>query len=197
MSAMLKQSAAMPQRPSLAELEQRDAFCARHIGPDAAEQAAMLSVLGYSTRAALIDAVVPVGIRKQSALALPPGRSETAALAELKKIAARNVVSRSFIGQGYYDTHLPGVILRNILEGPAWYTAYTPYQPEISQGRLEALINFQTMVCDLTGLDIANASLLDEATAAAEAMAMAKRGAKSKQNRFFVDKNCHPQTIAV
>ena len=197
MSAMLKQSAAMPQRPSLAELEQRDAFCARHIGPDAAEQAAMLSVLGFSTRAALIDAVVPAGIRKQSALALPPGRSETAALAELKKIAARNVVSRSFIGQGYYDTHLPGVILRNILEGPAWYTAYTPYQPEISQGRLEALINFQTMVCDLTGMAIANASMLDEATAAAEAMALCRRSGTAGSNVFYVADSVLPQTLDV
>ncbi len=197
MSAMLKQSAAMPQRPSLAELEQRDAFCARHIGPDAAEQAAMLAVLGYSTRAALIDAVVPAGIRKQSALALPPGRSETAALTELKHIAARNVVSRSFIGQGYYDTHLPGVILRNILENPAWYTAYTPYQPEISQGRLEALINFQTMVCELTGMAIANASMLDEATAAAEAMMLCRRSGKGANNVFFVADSVLPQTLDV
>ena len=127
MSAILKHDAAAPVSAAPAGQEQHDDFCARHIGPDAAEQAAMLSVLGYSSRAALIDAVVPAGIRTQSALALPPGRSETAALAALKEIAAKNVVSRSFIGQGYYDTHLPGVILRNILESPAWYTAYTPY----------------------------------------------------------------------
>lgn len=148
MSAILKQAAATPPRASLAELEARDAFCARHIGPDAEDQATMLSLLGYPTRAALIDAVVPAVIREPAALALAPGLGETAALAELRKIAARNVVARSFIGQGYYDTHLPAVILRNILESPAWYTAYTPYQPEISQGRLEALINFQTMVSE-------------------------------------------------
>jgi glycine dehydrogenase len=197
MSAILKDGGAMPVRAAMAELEQHDAFCARHIGADAAEQAAMLSVLGYSTRAALIDAVVPAGIRKQSALALPPGRSETAALAELREIAAKNVVSRSFIGQGYYATHLPGVILRNILESPAWYTAYTPYQPEISQGRLEALINFQTMVCELTGMAIANASMLDEATAAAEAMALCRRSAKAGSNVFFVADSVLPQTLDV
>ena len=197
MSAILKQAAATQPRASLAELEQRDAFCGRHIGPDAADQAAMLSVLGYPSRAALIDAIVPAGIRDQSALALAPGLSETAALAELRKIAARNVVARSFIGQGYYDTHLPGVILRNILESPAWYTAYTPYQPEISQGRLEALINFQTMVCDLTGMAIANASLLDEASAAAEAMALCRRSGKAESNVFFVADSVLAQTVDV
>ncbi|TSA10635.1 MAG: glycine dehydrogenase (aminomethyl-transferring), partial [Betaproteobacteria bacterium] len=184
-------------RESLAELEQRDAFCARHIGPDAADQAAMLAELGYTTRAELIDAVVPAGIRNRSALDLPPGVSETAALAALKSIAARNQVSRSFIGQGYYDTHLPGVIQRNILESPAWYTAYTPYQPEISQGRLEALINFQTMVCDLTGMAIANASMLDEATAAAEAMTLCRRSVKTESNVFFVADSVLPQTLDV
>ncbi len=197
MSGILKQAEATPARTSLAELEQRDAFTRRHIGPDAADQAAMLAVLGYPTRAALIDAVVPAGIRKQSALDLPAGLSETAALAELGKIAAKNVVARSFIGQGYYDTHLPGVILRNILQSPAWYTAYTPYQPEISQGRLEALINFQTMVCDLTGMAIANASMLDEATAAAEAMALCRRSGKAESNVFFVADSVLPQTVDV
>jgi glycine dehydrogenase len=189
--------AAMPARATLAELEQRNAFCARHIGPDAVDQAAMLAVLGYPTRAALIDAVVPAGIRNQSALDLSPGMGEAAALAELKKIAAKNTVARSFIGQGYYDTHLPGVILRNILQSPAWYTAYTPYQPEISQGRLEALINFQTMVCDLTGMAIANASMLDEATAAAEAMALCRRSGKAGSNVFFVADSVLPQTLDV
>ena len=197
MSAILKQAAAVPPRATLAELEERDAFCARHIGPDAEDQAAMLSVLGFPTRAALIDAVVPAGIREQAALALAPGLGETAALAELRKIAARNVVARSFIGQGYYDTHLPAVILRNILESPAWYTAYTPYQPEISQGRLEALINFQTMVCELSGMAIANASMLDEATAAAEAMALCRRSSNIESNVFFVADSVLPQTVDV
>src|SRR3990172_7063659 len=192
----LKRSTKKPQT-SPAEREQQDTFAARHIGPDATDQAAMLSVLGYATRAALIDAVVPAGIRNKSALDLAPGRSEAEALAELRRIAARNRVSRSFIGQGYYDTHLPGVILRNILESPAWYTAYTPYQPEISQGRLEALINFQTMVCDLTGMAIANASMLDEATAAAEAMTLCRRRSKAPSNVFFVADSVLPQTVDV
>ncbi|MDP2639748.1 MAG: aminomethyl-transferring glycine dehydrogenase, partial [Betaproteobacteria bacterium] len=192
----LKRSTKKPQT-SPAEREQQDTFAARHIGPDATDQAAMLSVLGYATRAALIDAVVPAGIRNKSGLDLAPGRSEAEALAELRRIAARNRVSRSFIGQGYYDTHLPGVILRNILESPAWYTAYTPYQPEISQGRLEALINFQTMVCDLTGMAIANASMLDEATAAAEAMTLCRRSSKTPSNVFFVADSVLPQTVDV
>jgi glycine dehydrogenase len=128
---------------------------------------------------------------------LPPAVTEAAALAELKTLAARNQVFTSHIGQGYYGTHTPGVILRNILENPAWYTAYTPYQAEISQGRLEALINFQTMVCDLTGMPIANASMLDEATAVAEAMTLAKRSVKSKSNTFIISGDCHPQTIEV
>ena len=128
---------------------------------------------------------------------LPRRVTEAAALAELKAIAGRNQVFRSFIGQGYHGTHTPGVILRNVLENPAWYTAYTPYQAEISQGRMEALVNFQTMVCDLTGMPIANASMLDEATAAAEAMTLAKRSVKSKSNTFIVAGDCHPQTIEV
>src|SRR5512141_1315040 len=177
--------------------EQREAFAERHIGSDAAEQAAMLSVLGYATRAALIDAVIPADIRRRAELELPPAKSEAEALAELKKLAAANRVARCFIGQGYYGTDLPGVILRNVLESPAWYTAYTPYQPEISQGRLEALINFQTMVCDLTGMSIANASLLDEATAAAEAMTLCRRSGRSKSGRFFVAADVFPQTIDV
>jgi len=197
MAANLKQAAATPARASLADLAQRDAFCARHIGPDAAEQAAMLGVLGYTTRAALIDAVVPAGIRSALPPDFPSGRGEAEALAELKAIAAGNQVSRCFIGQGYYGTHLPGVILRNVLESPAWYTAYTPYQPEISQGRLEALINFQTMVCDLTGMQIANASLLDEATAAAEAMTLCLRSDKTGSTTFFVADSVLPQTLDV
>ena len=188
---------AAPPRPSLAELEQRDAFARRHIGPDDAGQAAMLSVLGYATRAALIDTVVPPGIRVKEEVELGQARSEAGALAELKEMAARNRVLRSFIGQGYYDTELPGVIQRNLLENPAWYTAYTPYQPEISQGRLEALINFQTMVCDLTGMPIANASLLDEGTAAAEAMTLARRSAKHPSQTFYVADCVLPQTLAV
>jgi len=189
--------AATPARASLAELEQRDAFARRHIGPDAAEQAAMLSVLGYATRAALIDAVVPAAIRNRNAIEIEAARTEAAALAELKGIAAQNRVVQSFIGQGYYDTELPAVILRNLLESPAWYTAYTPYQPEISQGRLEALINFQTMICDLSGMTIANASMLDEATAAAEAMTLCRRSAKHPSRMFFVADSVLPQTIDV
>jgi glycine dehydrogenase len=177
--------------------EQHGAFVARHIGPDAADQAAMLAVLGYRSRAALIDAVIPADIRAQTALALPPGQSESAALAELRKLAAANRVSRCFIGQGYYGTRLPGVIQRNVLESPAWYTAYTPYQPEISQGRLEALMNYQTMVCELSGMDIANASLLDEASAAAEAMALCRRSGSAASNVFFVADSVLPQTLDV
>jgi len=193
----LSQVTAAQTRPSLAELEQCDAFTARHIGPDAEAQAAMLSELGYATRAALIDAVVPAGIREREPLALGEARGEAGALADLKQIAAQNRVMRSFIGQGYYDTELPGVILRNLLENPAWYTAYTPYQPEISQGRLEALINFQTMICDLTGMAIANASMLDEATAAAEAMTLCRRSGSNPSQAFYVADSVLPQTLAV
>jgi glycine dehydrogenase len=146
--------------PTLPALEQTDAFIARHIGTAPADQAAMLEVLGYPSRAALIDAVVPAAIRRKTPLALPGATTEAEALARIKAIAAKNKVLKSFIGQGYYGTHTPGVILRNVLENPAWYTAYTPYQPEISQGRLEALVNFQTMICDLTAMAIANASML-------------------------------------
>jgi len=197
MQDAVTRSAAQPEVPPPAKADRSDDFCARHVGPDAAEQAAMLSMLCFSTRADLIDAVVPAEIREASALDLPPGRSEAEALAELRAIAARNQVSRCFIGQGYYGTELPGVIRRNILESPAWYTAYTPYQPEISQGRLEALINFQTMVCDLSGMAIANASLLDEATAAAEAMALCRRCGKSESNVFYVADSVLPQTVDV
>src|SRR6185312_10579473 len=163
---------AQPAPVSLADLEDHGAFQRRHIGPDAAEQAAMLAQLGFASRSELVDAVVPRGIRRESALAIAGPRTEAEALAELRTLAQRNHVFKSYIGMGYYGTHTPGVILRNVMENPAWYTAYTPYQPEISQGRLEALLNFQTMVTDLTALDIANASMLDEATAAAEAMTL-------------------------
>jgi glycine dehydrogenase len=172
-------------------------FVARHIGPDERELRAMLEALGAPDLDALIDRAVPAAIRAPAPLDLPAGVDEAAALRELRTLAARNQVFHSFIGQGYYGTHTPAVILRNVLENPAWYTAYTPYQPEISQGRLEALLAFQTMVCDLTGLEIANASLLDEATAAAEAMTFCRRISRSASNRFFVSDECFPQTIAV
>ncbi|HEX7768872.1 MAG TPA: aminomethyl-transferring glycine dehydrogenase, partial [Dokdonella sp.] len=181
--------------PSLLALEQHDAFVERHIGPNDAEIGQMLSVLGYDSLDRMTDAIVPGGIKSPAPLALPAAISEVEALARIRAIADRNQVFRSFIGQGYYGTHTPNVILRNILENPAWYTAYTPYQAEISQGRMEALINFQTMCADLTGMDIANASLLDEATAAAEAMTLAKRSARSKSNTFLVAGDTHPQTL--
>jgi len=172
-------------------------FVFRHIGPAAPEQEKMLAAIGTDSLQDLIREVVPASIFKTEALNLPQSRSEASVLAELKQIARRNRVFRNYIGQGYYGTHVPNVILRNILENPAWYTAYTPYQPEISQGRLEALLNFQTMVADLTALDIANASLLDEATAAAEAMSLARRGSRSKSRVFFASTHCHPQTLHV
>jgi glycine dehydrogenase len=182
---------------TLAQLEQRDDFVGRHVGPDNAETRAMLDALGLESLDHLIDKVIPASILSAAPLALPEGRSEPETLAMLRAIANRNRVLRSFIGTGYHDTYTPTVILRNVLENPAWYTAYTPYQPEISQGRLEALLNFQTMVTDLTGMEIANASLLDEATAAAEAMAFCQRLSKSKAKAFFVSRDCHPQTIEV
>ncbi|KCB22550.1 aminomethyl-transferring glycine dehydrogenase [Bordetella hinzii] len=178
-------------------LDTHSDFIPRHIGPSEADQAKMLAVIGCTSLDALIEEVVPPRIRNQAPLALPGSRSEPDVLAELKQVAARNKVFRNYIGQGYYGTHTPNVVLRNVLENPAWYTAYTPYQPEISQGRLEALLNYQTMVADLTGLDISNASLLDEGTAAAEAMTLARRGAKSKSQVFFISRHCHPQTIEV
>ena len=168
----------------------------RHIGPSPSEIAAMLAVVGAPSLDALIDETVPADIRA-APLAFGPALSEQGALHRLREVAAKNRVLTSLIGQGYHGTVTPPVILRNIFENPAWYTAYTPYQPEISQGRLEALLNFQTMICDLTGLDVANASLLDEGTAAAEAMALAERAAKSRARAFFVDRDCHPQTIEV
>ncbi|MDQ6917639.1 MAG: aminomethyl-transferring glycine dehydrogenase [Pseudomonadota bacterium] len=184
-------------RLPLISLEQHRGFVDRHIGTSDQEQARMLEVLGYATRAALIDAVVPASIRRRRPLALAPPKGEEEALHELKQLAAKNRVLKSFIGQGYYGTYTPGVILRNILQNPAWYTAYTPYQPEISQGRLEAMLNFQTMVCDLTGMAIANASMLDEATAAAEAMTLCQRAGKSRSLAFYVADDVFPQTIDV
>jgi len=181
--------------PSLRELEHNSAFVDRHIGPNDAEIAQMLRTVGHDSLESLTDAIVPGSIKSPAPLALPESLTEVDALAKIRAIADKNKVLRSFIGQGYYGTHTPNVILRNILENPAWYTAYTPYQAEISQGRMEALINFQTMVADLTGMEIANASLLDEATAAAEAMTLAKRSAKSKSKVFFVQDSVHPQTL--
>ncbi|MBU6347174.1 MAG: aminomethyl-transferring glycine dehydrogenase [Actinomycetales bacterium] len=172
-------------------------FTERHIGPDETEIAHILKTLGYTSLTELTDAAVPENIALQTALALSDGKSEPEVLAELAQLAKMNTVLTPMIGLGYYGTHTPGVIARNIFENPAWYTAYTPYQPEISQGRLEALLNFQTMVTDLTGLDIASASLLDEATAAAEAMTLIRRMSNSESNTFLVDSDTHPQTLAV
>ncbi|WP_071872536.1 aminomethyl-transferring glycine dehydrogenase [Atopomonas hussainii] len=183
--------------PSLNQLIDHEAFLRRHNGPDAAEQQSMLESLGLASREALIDETVPAAIRFNRALELPAALNEEEALARLAGIAKQNQLFTSLIGMGYYGTHTPKVILRNVMENPGWYTAYTPYQPEIAQGRLEALLNFQQVVIDLTGLDLASASLLDEGTAAAEAMALAKRVAKSKSNLFFVADHCHPQTISV
>ncbi len=172
-------------------------FLSRHIGPREDEIQYMLDVLGYRTLDELTKAVVPTNILDSSDIDIPLGMSEEDALAELRGIANKNVVHRSLIGQGYYATHTPKVIQRNVLENPAWYTAYTPYQPEISQGRLEVLFYFQTLVSELTGLEIANASLLDEGTAAAEAMTLCHRSSKTNSHRFLVSKYCHPQTIEV
>ena len=186
-----------PPTIRLSALERHDDFLARHIGATASAQDAMLREIGFASRGALMNAIVPAAIRLSEPLALPEPVSETEALARLRRIASRNRVLKSFIGQGYYGTHMPGVIQRNVFESPAWYTAYTPYQPEISQGRLEALVNFQTMVCDLTGMAIANASMLDEATAAAEAMTLCQRVAASKSRRFFVADDVFAQTLDV
>ena len=187
----------MTHRPTLTSLSENGRFVDRHIGFDDLDLATMLDVIGHPDMGSLLDALVPGSIRQEELLDLPPALGEAAAIEHLRSIASRNRPMISLIGMGYHDTHTPGVILRNILENPAWYTAYTPYQPEISQGRLEALVNFQTMVADLCGMDIANASMLDEGTAAAEAMTMARRVSKSGSNTFFVDADCHPQTIEV
>lgn len=181
----------------LSRLEQRDGFVHRHLGPNANQIAHMCATLGVSDVDALIEQTVPAGIRLDAPLPLADASPEHEALARLKAIAGRNVIKKSMIGMGYYGTHTPAVILRNVMENPGWYTAYTPYQAEIAQGRLEALLNYQQIVIDLTGLELANASLLDEATAAAEAMTMARRVSKAKSNVFFIDEACFPQTIDV
>src|SRR3954449_6945057 len=178
------------------EKDRVNSFARRHIGPNKQARAEMLSELGCANLDELIDATVPKDIRLDHPLELAAAKSEAEALAELRSIAKKNTVARTFIGAGYYDTITPPVIQRNILENPGWYTAYTPYQAEIAQGRLEALLNFQTMITDLTGLDVSNASLLDEGTAAAEAMSLAL-SAKPKGKAMFVSDRCHPQTIDV
>ncbi len=183
--------------PRLRDLEEPDRFVTRHVGPTPAEQSTMLDALGLASLDELIDRAVPDSIRRREPLALEGPVDEAEALARLRTLAQRNQVLTSLIGMGYSGTVTPPVILRNVLENPAWYTAYTPYQPEISQGRLEALLNFQTMVADLTGMELANASLLDEATAAAEAMAMCHRLNGKTGTTFVVDAGCHPQTIDV
>ena len=182
---------------TLDDLLDAQAFAGRHIGPDANDERAMLDCLGLASLQALIDEALPASIRQSAALELPAPRTETEALAELRALAARNQVWRTYIGMGYCATHTPPVIQRNVLENPGWYTPYTPYQAEISQGRLEALLAFQQMLIDLTGLPVANASLLDEATAAAEAMGLVQRVTKNAGRAFFVDAGCHPQVIAV
>lgn len=187
----------MSRTPSLTDLEQTDDFLRRHIGPDAAEQQAMLDTLGVESLDALINQTVPQSILRKDLLNMQAPRSEAEVLGYLKGVASKNEIYTSCIGMGYHGTLTPTVILRNVLENPGWYTAYTPYQPEIAQGRLESLLNFQQVTIDLTGMELASASLLDEATAAAEAMALAKRVAKSKSNLFFIDQDCHPQTISV
>ncbi|MDA7087160.1 aminomethyl-transferring glycine dehydrogenase [Pseudomonas sp. SA3-5] len=182
----------------MTDLTTQNEFIARHIGPRDSDTAAMLSTLGFDSLDALTASVIPESIKGTSVLGQTPGLSEADALAKIKAIAGNNQQLKTYIGQGYYGTHTPSPILRNLLENPAWYTAYTPYQPEISQGRLEALLNFQTLIIDLTGLSIANASLLDEATAAAEAMTFCKRLSKNKaSNAFFASQHCHPQTLDV
>jgi glycine dehydrogenase len=182
----------------LADLFANDAFSRRHIGPAEADIAKMLAEVGASSLDNLIESTVPASIRRTDTMNLPAALSEESALEKLRAIAGKNRVLRSFIGMGYYDTFTPAVILRNVLENPGWYTAYTPYQPEISQGRLEGLLNYQQMVLDLTGMELANASLLDEGTAAAEAMTLCQRvNKKSKSEKFFIADDCHPQTIGV
>src|SRR5216110_2872251 len=181
-----------------ASLAPADRFVTRHVGPSPDETRGMLATLGYDSLDAFIDAVIPEDIRLRRPLALPPGRTEREVLQALRGLAAQNQLYRSYIGMGYHHSFTPQVIQRNIVENPGWYTAYTPYQTEIAQGRLEALLNFQTMVSDLTGLEIANASLLDEGTAAAEPMHITEAVSKHQgQLTYLVDANCHPQTIAV
>ncbi len=184
---------------TLRSLESSRTFADRHIGPDADQQAKMLAIVGYGSLEELAAQAIPASIadepRRQSSI--PPAATEVEVTEELRALAAQNTALTSMIGLGYYGTHTPAVIRRNVLENPAWYTAYTPYQPEISQGRLEALLNFQTVISDLTGLPVAGASLLDEPTAAAEAMALCRRNSSSSSHRFYVDADVLPQTIAV
>jgi len=185
-------------RPSLFELENHSDFIQRHIGPTAKQQAKMAKQLGYDSLDALIDATVPAAIRREQPMQLAGARSEQEVIARMREIASHNVINKSFIGTGYHDTYTPPVIARNVLENPGWYTAYTPYQPEISQGRLEALLTYQQMILDLTGMDLANASMLDEGTAAAEAMTLLQRvNKKNRSDTFLIAEDCHPQTIAV
>ena len=188
----------MTRRPTLSDLEHAAPFAGRHIGPSPYEQAKMLALLGAGSLEELAASAVPEAIRATERLQLDAGRSEPEVRAELRALADQNRVTVPMIGLGYSGTHTPPVVLRNVMENPAWYTAYTPYQPEISQGRLEALLNFQTVLTDLTGLAVAGASLLDEGTAAAEAMTLARRSSKAPAGAaFVVDADCHPQTIAV
>ncbi|MCK5432176.1 MAG: glycine dehydrogenase (aminomethyl-transferring), partial [Gammaproteobacteria bacterium] len=182
---------------SLDELELHGDFIRRHIGPDRHHIAEMVEYLGLDSLEQLIDKAVPKSILSKDPLTLTETISERAVIHDLRKMSERNRVFISMIGMGYYGTIMPAVIKRNVLENPGWYTSYTPYQAEVSQGRLEALLNFQQMIMDLTGMEVANASLLDEATAAAEAMAMSKRISKHNSNIYFIDHDCFPQTIAV
>ncbi|MEH6585682.1 MAG: aminomethyl-transferring glycine dehydrogenase [Halioglobus sp.] len=185
-------------RPSLLDLENHSDFIQRHIGPTVKQQQEMAQVLGYNSLDALIDDTVPAAIRRQAPMDLPGAQTEQAVIEKLKSLAQQNIVNKSYIGTGYHDTFTPAVIQRNVLENPGWYTAYTPYQPEISQGRLEALLSFQQMIMDLTGMELANGSMLDEGTAAAEAMTLLQRvNKKNRSNVFIVAQDCHPQTIAV
>ena len=188
----------MPEsRLSLENLENRGEFIHRHIAPSDADIASMLEAIGLDSLDDLVEKAIPSSIISNTKLNIAAPRTEQQALADLGSFAARNQVFKSMLGMGYSDCHTPTVILRNILENPGWYTAYTPYQPEISQGRMEALLNFQTMIMDLTGMEIANASLLDEGTAAAEAMTMVMNASRNKGRKFFISKDCHPQTIEV
>ena len=182
---------------TFSDLFNQNAFVERHLGQDQNDKQALLNTVGFNDLESFIDAVVPKTVRLNKELDLPKAISEHNALSKLRSMADNITVSKSYIGQGYAPTRLPAVIQRNVLENPGWYTAYTPYQAEIAQGRLEALLNFQQMCIDLTGMDLAGASLLDEATAAAEAMSMAKRVSKSKSNAFFVDSRTYPQTLDV
>lgn len=185
------------QRPRLEQLEMRGSFIPRHIGPDARQTQEMLAELGLGQLEDLVEQVIPANILNHEPLKLTETISERAVIKYLRAMRERNQVLTSMIGMGYYDTIMPSVIKRNVLENPGWYTAYTPYQAEVSQGRLEALLNFQQMVIDLTGMELANASLLDEATAVAEAMTMSRRLAKSESNVVLIDQDCHPDRKSV